>query len=130
MALLLLDTHTFVWRAVSSRRLRPAIRTLIDDPANTVFISAATVWEIAIKNALGRQTDLKLPDTATNIAAGLGFAELAVKFEHAELAALLPPIHHDPFDRMLVAQAQVENLTLVTADPAILRYNVAALDAA
>ena len=128
MALLLLDTHIFVWMAISSRRLRPAIRTLIADPANTVFISAASVWEIAIKNALGRQTDLNLPDTATNIAAGLGFAELLVKFEHAELAALLPPLHHDPFDRMLVAQAQMENLTLVTADPAILRYNVAVLD--
>ena len=129
MAHLLLDTHIFVWMADGTPRLRPAIRTLIDDPASTVFISAATVWEIAIKNALGRQSDLNLPDTATNIAANLGFAELPVSFEHAELAALLPPLHHDPFDRMLIAQAQVENLTLITADPAILRYNVSALDA-
>ena len=129
MAHLLLDTHIFVWTANGNPRLRPGIRTLIGDPANSVFISAASVWEIAIKNALGRQSDLNLPDTATNIAAILEFAELPVSFEHAELAALLPPLHHDPFDRMLIAQAQVENLTLITADPAILRYNVTTLDA-
>ena len=129
MAVLLLDTHIFVWTVNGDPRLRLTIRTLIGDPANQVFVSAATVWEIAIKNTLGRQTDLSLQDTAANIADALGFTELPVKFAHAEQAALLPPIHNDPFDRMLVAQAMVENLTLVTADSAILRYNVTMLDA-
>lgn len=129
MGRLLLDTHIFVWTVNGDPRLKPAIRTLIDDPDNQVFVSAATVWEIAIKNTLGRQADLRLPDTAANIANSLGFAELPVKFAHAEQAALLPPIHNDPFDRMLVAQAIAESLTLVTADSAILRYNVATLDA-
>lgn len=127
MARLLLDTHTFVWTANNSPRVHSSIKALIVDPANEVFISAASAWEIAIKNALGRQTDLVLPDAPSSLIAAFNFTELPVKFEHAEQAALLPLIHADPFDRMLVAQAKVENLTLVTVDPEILRYDVAAI---
>ena len=129
MVRLLLDTHIFIWTANDSPRLHPAIRALVAEPANAVFVSAASVWEIAIKSSLGRQTDLALPDTPANMALALGFSELPVNFAHAQRAATLPPLHNDPFDRMLIAQAQVENLTLVTADPAILRYNVTVLDA-
>ena len=127
MVRLLLDTHTFVWRANGDAKLSSAVGELLNDPANEKLVSAASVWEIAIKNVLGRQTDLVLPDTPTNIAIKIGFVELPVKFEHAEQAALLPLIHADPFDRMLIAQAKVENLTLVTVDPEILRYDVAAI---
>ena len=127
MARLLLDTHTFAWTANNGPRIHPNIKALIADPANEVFISAASAWEIAIKNVLGRQTDLVLPDTPARLTAAFNFTELPVTFEHAEQAALLPLIHADPFDRMLVAQAKVENLTLVTVDPEILRYDVAAI---
>ena len=106
MERLLLDTHTFIWKANDSARLSHNVKAVIDDPANEKFVSAASAWEIAIKNALGRQTDLRLPDTPANMATNLGFNQLPVTFAHAEQAATLPMHHHDPFDRLLVAQAQ------------------------
>ena len=109
---LLLDTHVFLWWRAASPPLSPAVRDAIAE-ADAVFVSAASAWKAAIKQALGR---LRLPD---RFAAGVeesGFQQLAVTFDHAERAGALPPHHHDPFDRMLVAQAVEERLTLVTHD--------------
>lgn len=86
---------------------------------NHVFLSAASIWEIAIKHSLGR---LEIPEPASAAVVRLGFEPLAISFADAEATALLPPLHRDPFDRMLVAQARAEGLTLVTRDPAIRAY--------
>jgi len=116
---LLVDTHVFLWWCADDRRLSAAERGAIRDAANEVYLSAATVWEIAIKEALGR---LDLPERVSAAAIRLGFDPLLVTFEHAEATSQLPPLHRDPFDRMLVAQATVESLTLVTRDPSIRSY--------
>lgn len=84
-----------------------------------VFLSAASIWEIAIKHSLGR---LQMPEPASAAAVRLGFEPLPISFVHAEATALLPPLHRDPFGRMLVAQARSEGLTLVTSDPLIRAY--------
>jgi PIN domain nuclease of toxin-antitoxin system len=117
---LLLDTHVFLWWRGDSRRLRAPARRAIAG-ADVVFVSAATAWEAAIKIALGR---LRIPDTIEAGVVDSGFARLPIGFSHAEAAARLPPHHADPFDRMLVAQAQIEGLTLVTHDRRLGRYEV------
>ena len=117
---LLLDTHAFLWWRADDRRLPKPAREAIAD-ASVVFVSAATAWEAAIKAALGR---LDYPDTIEAGAEASGFEKLAISFAHAERAAQLPAHHHDPFDRMLVAQAEIEDLTLVTNDQRIARYDV------
>jgi PIN domain nuclease of toxin-antitoxin system len=117
---LLLDTHVFLWWRSDSRRLAPAARRAIA-AADVVFVSAATAWEAAIKIALGR---LRIPDTVESGVLDSGFEKLAIGFSHAEAAARLPRHHADPFDRMLVAQAQIEVLTLVTHEQRIGRYDV------
>lgn len=94
-------------------------RQAIRDGANEVYLSAASVWEMAIKQALGR---LQAPEPVSAAAARLGFEPLSIAFAHAEATALLPPLHRDPFDRLLVAQARTEGLTLVTSDPMIRAY--------
>lgn len=109
---LLLDTHVFLWWRTTSGRIHPAAREAIAQ-ADVVFVSAASAWELAIKQALGR---LELPD---RFAAGVeesGFEQLVVTFDHAERAGALPLHHRDPFDRMLLAQAAAERLTIVTHD--------------
>ena len=116
---LLVDTHVFLWWFADDRRLSAAERGAIRDAANEVYLSAASVWEIAIKKALGR---LRVPEPVSAAALPLGFEPLLITFEHAEATAQLPPLHCDPFDRMLVAQATVESLTLVTRDPSIRSY--------
>ena len=116
---LLLDTHVFLWWCADNRRLAAIERQAIRDGANDVFLSAASVWEMAIKETLGR---LQLPEPASAAVTRLGIASLPVTFEHAEATVALPPLHRDPFDRLLVAQAKVEGLTLVTRDPAIRAY--------
>jgi PIN domain nuclease of toxin-antitoxin system len=117
---LLLDTHAFLWWRDDSRRLRPRARSAIAE-AQIVFVSAATAWEAAIKVALGR---LRIPATIEAGVIDSGFERLPISFSHAELAARLPPHHSDPFDRMLVAQAQVEGLTLVTHDRRLGPYEI------
>jgi len=114
---LLLDTHVFLWWCADDSRLSEQARTAIADPENEVSLSAASVWEMAIKESLGRLT---LPEPVSRVTVRLGFRALPITFEHAEAAGRLPSVHRDPFDRMLVAQAWVEGLTLVTHDPAIL----------
>jgi len=109
---LLLDTHAVLWWRTASGRITAPVQDAISE-ADGVFVSAASAWEVAIKLALGR---LRLPD---RFAAGVqesGFQQLAVTFAHAERAGALPQHHRDPFDRMLVAQALEERLTVVTHD--------------
>jgi len=117
---LLLDTHVFLWWLVDDPRLHETIRTSIIE-ANLVLVSAASAWEAAIKAALGRLT---LPDSLEVGVRECGFERLTIGFSHAETAAALPPFHNDPFDRMLVAQAQLEGLTFVTHDRKIEPYDV------
>jgi len=117
---LLLDTHVFLWWRADDKRLRATVRKAIAE-AEIVFVSAASAWEAAIKVALGR---LRIPDT---VAAGVidsGFEKLPINFSHAEGAARLPSHHQDPFDRMLIAQAAAEGLTLVTHDRRLKPYDV------
>jgi PIN domain nuclease of toxin-antitoxin system len=121
----LLDTHSFLWWVLEDARLSAIARETIVDPAVEVFVSPASAWEIAIKAALGR---LDLPEPApryvpSRITAN-DFRELPVTVAHAVHTADLPLIHRDPFDRLLIAQAQVERLPIVTNDPAIPRYDV------
>ena len=116
---LLLDTHAFLWWCGDDPRLGDVERLAIRDGANEVFLSAASVWEMAIKQALGR---LQVPERASAAVARLGFESLPIAFAHAEAAAVLPPLHRDPFDRLLVAQARTEGLTLVTRQLPIRAY--------
>lgn len=127
---LLLDTHVFLWAAADLKRLTTPVRTALQDAANDVFVSAAAAWEIALKYSRGK---LPLPNppaiwTSSRIQK-LGFTELSVGVAHASAIATLPNHHGDPFDRLMVAQAQVEGLTLVTADADVLKYPVKLLDA-
>jgi PIN domain nuclease of toxin-antitoxin system len=119
---LLVDTHLLLWAAARSRRLPREARRLLEDPANEVFYSAASLWEIAIKASLRRsdfKVDLTLLRPALTV---MGLLELPVSGAHAERLASLPPIHKDPFDRMLVAQSLSEPLILLTNDSALAAY--------
>src|SRR5271156_5245841 len=119
---LLLDTHILLWGAVEPARLSRVASSLIESPDNEMMFSALSVWEIAIKTGLGR-ADFRID--AGMLRRGLfdnGYAELAVPGAHAAALAGLPPIHKDPFDRMLVAQAIVEGFTFLTSDPMVAKY--------
>lgn len=108
-------------------RLATAARRAIEETAEEVLVSSATVWEIEIKRALGR---IRAPEGVAELVDESGFERLAIGFEHAREAGRLPPHHGDPFDRVLVAQARVERLTLATGDERIRRYDVPVLDVA
>ena len=120
----LLDTHVLIWWD-EGRRIAAEARQAIEE-ADAVYVSAASAWEVAIKTALGR---LRPTRTVEEAASDSGFLELPVTFRHAEQVTGLPPHHRDPFDRMLVAQAAVEQLTLITRDPVFARYGVALIEA-
>jgi PIN domain nuclease of toxin-antitoxin system len=127
----LLDTHVWLWLQSSPKRLNERARTLLADPKETLLFSAASSWEIAIKYALKR---LDLPEPPTvfvpkRLARG-GFTPLAVEHAHALRVAQLPLHHRDPFDRLLIAQSQLEDATLATGDPQFLLYDVDILWAA
>lgn len=122
---LLLDTHVFLWWRGQPQRLKSAARTAIAD-AELVFVSVASAWEAAIKVALGK---LEIPEPFGAGVDDSGFDKLPITFEHAHLVAALPQHHRDPFDRMLVAQATAENLTLVTHDRQFRSYDVEILKA-
>ncbi|HWX00632.1 type II toxin-antitoxin system VapC family toxin [Collimonas sp.] len=119
---LLLDTHLLLWAAGSPDRLSAAALALLDSQENELFFSAASLWEIAIKRGLGRsdfQVDARL------LRRGLldnGYSELAIGSEHAVAIDSLPLIHKDPFDRILVAQATVEGILLLTVDSVVAQY--------
>lgn len=119
---LLLDTHLLLWAAGSPEQLPTAAGPLLEDPQNELLFSAASLWEIAIKRGLGR-ADFKVD--ARVLRRGLldnGYQELAIASEHAVFIDSLPPLHKDPFDRILVAQATVEGITLLTADALVAQY--------
>ena len=116
---LLLDTRIFLWAVAGSPRLKPAARRLIES-AEQVYVSAASIWEIAIKAQLGKIE--AEPQALTDAIAASGFLELGVRATHAAGVARLAVHHTDPFDRLLVAQALAEPLRLLTADAALVQY--------
>ncbi len=119
---LLLDTHILLWGAAEPERLPMSAVSLIEDPDNEVVFSAVSLWEVAIKSARGRQNFRVDPGLLRRNLFDNGYLEIPMTGSHAAALAALPPIHKDPFDRMLVAQATVERLTLVTADPTVAKY--------
>jgi PIN domain nuclease of toxin-antitoxin system len=119
---LLLDTHVLLWTIAESRRLSSTARALIGEPDNALTFSSVSLWEVAIKAERGRD-DFRID--VSSLRRSLfdnEYAELSMTGAHAVALGSLPPIHRDPFDRMLVAQAIVEGLTLVTSDPAVAKY--------
>lgn len=126
---LLLDTHVLLWWIDGSKRLGRRAKAAMIRPGVSLWISAASVWELAIKLGAGR---LKMNEPLEEIISALletGFQALPIRIPHALAIRALPAKHADPFDRILVAQAQCEDLTIVTADPAISAYNVRTIDA-
>jgi len=126
MRRLLLDTHTFLWWLADSDELGLSSRTLIADSKNEIYVSAVSAWEISIKKNIGK---LQAPDGLDNVIEEEGFERLSISFFHGEQAGALANIHRDPFDRMLVAQAQAEGLEVMTADAFIPKYGVKVIDA-
>ena len=122
---LLLDTHAYPWWLDDNPRLIPAAREAIASQRALVHVSAATIWEISIKAHLGR-IELRNPDLAAEIEAN-HFLELPILARHAQHAGMLPRHHDDPFDRMLLAQAELEKLVLVTHDRRLAAYGIALL---
>ncbi len=124
----LLDTHTFLWWITNDPRLSERARQIMADPGNELLLSAASGWEIAIKARLGK---LKLPDDLQGFVVEQlrinAVQVLPVQMAHALHVVALPDHHRDPFDRMLVAQGQLEDLAIVTDDPLIARYAITAL---
>jgi PIN domain nuclease of toxin-antitoxin system len=119
---LLLDTHVFIWATSDPGRMTARLRQAVTAPESTVFVSAVSVWEIAIKRALGR-LDFPLEELDA-VLVRAGFEHLPINAGHAFVAGGLPRHHADPFDRMLVAQSRAEGLTLVSEDAAVTAYDV------
>ena len=117
----LLDTHTLLWWLNDSPQLGLRCRQMISNDRNQVFVSAATTWEISIKMAIGK---LRAPEDMDSVVEDEGFSKLPISLYHGQLAGSLPAHHRDPFDRMLIAQAQAEGLILITADENISLYNL------
>ena len=122
---ILLDTQCWLWMSLAPERFSPRARALVEARDNTLYLSAASAWEIAMKHALGK---LRLPEPPAIYVPGrviaLGVQPLAIEQHHALHATTLPPHHRDPFDRLLVAQAQLDDLPILTADPVIGTYDV------
>lgn len=123
---LLLDTNALLWSLLEKRRLSPNAVDAIGDEANDVFVSIVSVWEIEIKRAKGR---LHVPLEIEPTLAAHRFRSLPITLRHAQAVESLPRHHRDPFDRMLVVQAQLEGMTLVTSDRTMRRYPIATLSA-
>jgi PIN domain nuclease of toxin-antitoxin system len=123
---LLLDTHAFLWAIDNSPQLSESARTAIIDGNNVVFVSAATAWEIAVKKAIGKLT---IPQGSYLDELRVHrFTPLDITTEHALAVEMLPHYHRDPFDRLLIAQAQMERLTLITRDARIKQYAVPVIE--
>lgn len=119
---LLLDTHLLLWAAGNPEKLSADARTLMEDPLNILMFSAASLWEVTIKAALGR-TDFQVdPHLLRRGLIENGYEDLPVTSQHAVAVGQLPDIHRDPFDRILVAQATVEGILLLTHDPLVQSY--------
>jgi len=123
---LLLDTHALLWWLSDDAQLGEETRRAISNPRNQVYVSAASTWEISIKKTIGK---LSSPDDMDAIVEDEGFDKLPITLFHGEQAGLLPEHHKDPFDRMLIAQAQAEGLVIITNDKKIARYNIRTMDA-
>lgn len=125
MKQLLLDTHVLLWWLADSKRLKAAWRKTIAKPDNRVLVSAASIWEVAIKSSIGK-LHLDLPEhlPLQDLADACGFEDLSISARHAAAVNDLPSLHADPFDRMLIAQARVEALTIVSADDQVRQYDI------
>jgi len=123
---LLLDTHVLLWWLDDNPGLSRRARTVIADGNNLVFVSAAVIWEIQIKHALGK---LKIPKSFRNVLDQQGFELLDITVEHAYAVGKLPLYHRDPFDRILMAQAKLENMILVSRDKRIKKYKIPLINA-
>ena len=121
---LLIDTHILIWWLADDRKLTRSARTIIANPDNDVLVSAASLWEISIKVSLGR-LEVELDDLEQDIATN-GFRSVPINHRHALTAGRLPAIHRDPFDRMLIAQANVDELRVVSHDRVFERYSLRA----
>jgi PIN domain nuclease of toxin-antitoxin system len=121
---ILLDTHALIWWLEGGTKLSPAARLAIENPEGTILVSAASAWEIAIKQQAGK---FRVPHLMKDFQGRLlkeGFVELPISIEHAVRAGGLPASHKDPFDRVLIAQSQVENAPMVTRDDLFRKYAV------
>ncbi|GIT93255.1 twitching motility protein PilT [Jannaschia pagri] len=121
---LLLDTQIILWAVVNHPRLPAAYARQFSAPGTDLYVSSVSVWEVAIKRALGK---LDVPEDLFDRVRQAGVLPLPITWAHAAHTETLPPLHKDPFDRMLIAQAQLEGMTLATADGEIARYDVARL---
>ena len=126
----LIDTHIFLWLFLEPKRISKQIQEFLEDNfTNEIYVSHATAWEIAIKYGVGK---LELPQTPELFVPDrirrANFLHLPIKVQHVLQVHNLPPIHKDPFDRLLVSQARVENLTILTADPNFAKYQIKVLD--
>jgi PIN domain nuclease of toxin-antitoxin system len=122
---LLLDTHVFLWLNDDPNKLSPASRLVCDDPANSLYISLTSIWEIQIKHQLGKlQFDLPWQDMLKVQQQDNGMILLPIEISHIAALENLPPVHRDPFDRLLIAQAIQENMTLLSADSVFAHYPV------
>ena len=119
---LLLDTHLLLWAAIEPKRLSAKARNLLLDPANQLIFSAASLWEISIKNGLDRSGFKVDSRRLWRLLLVNGYRELPVSSEHSIAVDDLPPMHKDPFDRILIAQARVEGMLLLTVDKAVAKY--------
>lgn len=117
----LLDTHVLLWWFDDASALGPRCRDILSDSRNDVYVSAASTWEISIKTARGK---IRAPDDLDAAVEDEGFSKLPISLFHGQAAGKLPDIHRDPFDRMLIAQAQAEGLILITVDEDIAKYQV------
>jgi PIN domain nuclease of toxin-antitoxin system len=120
---LLLDTHLLLWAAGQPEKLSSAARSLLDNPANELLFSAASLWEVALKRGLGRDDFRVDPRLLRRGLLDNGYRELPITSEHAVTLDSLRPVHKNPFDRILVAQSIVEGIPLLTADPTVARYS-------
>jgi PIN domain nuclease of toxin-antitoxin system len=124
---LLLDTHIVLWAAGQPERLSESARTLLTTPENILFFSVASIWEIVIKRGLGRDDFKVNPRRLREMLIAHGYSELAVGAEHVLAIESLPPIHKDPFDRLLLAQARTEGMLLLTVDASVSQYKESVL---
>ncbi|RPD86142.1 type II toxin-antitoxin system VapC family toxin [Neisseria weixii] len=126
MRKILLDTHVVIWWLLDSPELGQKSRNIVQNPDNQIFVSAATIWELSIKISKGL---LELPEEIFEAIEEEDFEQLPIKWFHGKQAGILPVIHKDPFDRVLIAQAQAEGLELMTADGEIPKYGIATINA-
>ena len=119
---LLLDTHILLWAASEPQKLPVKIRQLIEDEENTLFFSAASIWEIVMKNGLGRSDFQIEPRMFRSALMDNGYLEVPITSEHVLFVHELPPLHKDPVDRILVAQSSIEGMAVLTVDQAVIDY--------